>query len=164
MLALGAGCSADGSVQSDAGSAQTDATPAQTDDSSTQPDADAVQPDDSAAQPNAEKTGSNGNTLGLDLTSFDAVMANDVAHRILNSPQEFLGMTIKMGGHYEIAENYNTGGYIHGVVVCDQILCCEAVLEFIWNGEHVVPDDYPSEFEQIVVEGVLQSYEEAGQT
>jgi hypothetical protein len=144
LLAVsGAGCTEAGPAQS------SDTEPAQSNDTA-------------AVQQNADKTVT-GNSLGIDLTAMDPLVAADIAHRISEYPEGYLGAAIKLSGRYEVAENHNTGGYIHAIVVSDQVACCEAVIEFVWNGEHSYPGDYPREYEQIELEGVMKRYEEAGE-
>jgi len=35
---------------------------------------------------------------------------------------------------------------------------------FIWNGDHIYPDDYPENNTRIEVTGIFDSYEESGNT
>jgi ABC-type glycerol-3-phosphate transport system substrate-binding protein len=150
VVTLVAGCSGNSSSKSDADSSGADSKASQSVVNQTQ---------SGAAKADAEY-----NTLTLDLTAFTPTEASEVAHKISECPGEYLGTRIKVRGVYEAAENYNTGDYIHAVTVTNQVQCCPAVLEFIWNGEHSYPEDYPKEFSEIEIEGVMKRYREAGET
>ena len=52
----------------------------------------------------------------------------------------------------------------HFVAVEDAAACCLQALEFIWEGEHAYPDDYPDEKAVIEVAGVFGQYDELGRT
>ncbi|MDR0595991.1 MAG: hypothetical protein LBG50_00400 [Clostridiales Family XIII bacterium] len=127
---------------------------------------DPTQPDQPGADRAKARIGSETvkSGLGVDLTGFDEVAAAEVAHRIFEDPAQYLGMALKVKGQYEVANNYNTDSYIHSVVVDNHAGCCQPVFEFIWNGEHSFPNDYPEKLTKIVVDGVMKCYVESGET
>jgi len=49
-------------------------------------------------------------------------------------------------------------------VIADATACCQQGLEFIWNGAHAYPDDYPEQESEIEITGVFQSYQEGSST
>jgi hypothetical protein len=51
-----------------------------------------------------------------------------------------------------------------GLHIADATTCCSQGLEFIWNGDHVYPDDYPADGTEIELVGVFGTYEELGYT
>jgi hypothetical protein len=153
LISIGTACQSASATQS-ADSASADAAAAD----------DVSQPVDEEAQVVTEDVVPYNSELSIDLTAFETADASEIAHRISEDPRPFVGTTIKLRGHYEWADNYNTGGVIHSIVVDNESNCCPGVIELIWNGEHEFPGDYPEEFSQIETEGVLKTYEEAGST
>lgn len=119
---------------------------------------------DDPPKTNNSSTSAIASDLSLDLTNFSPVEAFDVATNINKNPKEYLGTKIKVNGHYECANNNNTDGFVHGIVLDKEDLCCSPYFEFIWKGEHSYPEDYPEEYEDIQIEGILKSYKEGEQT
>ena len=102
--------------------------------------------------------------VDVDLTTLGSTMVYAEVTSMMNNPDDYFGKTIKMSGPYAVAFYNETGLYYHYVIVEDATACCQGGLEFIWNGDHVYPDDYPEEKSSIEVEGVFGSYEELGRT
>ena len=102
--------------------------------------------------------------IDLDMTKMSSVLVYSQVISIYDSPKDYLGKRIKMQGQYYPSYFDETDLFYHFVVVGDETLCCQAVLEFAWEGEHKFPDDYPAENAAIEVTGVLGTYEELGQT
>jgi hypothetical protein len=100
----------------------------------------------------------------VDLTSLSGTMVYAEVYDIMAYPEEYTGKTIKMGGAYYSSYYDQTGRYSHYVIIEDALACCQQGLEFIWNGDHAYPDDYPAAQAKIEVVGVFGSYDELGQT
>lgn len=110
---------------------------------------------------NAEKP--NNDDL-VDLTVLSSTMVYGQVFDMMEAPEAYMGKTIKMSGSYYASYSEETKHTYHYVVVQDATACCQQGLEFIWNGEHQYPDDYPADGTEIEVIGVFESYEELGQT
>ena len=80
------------------------------------------------------------------------------------NPDDYFGKIVKVGGSYSAAFYEETGLYYHYVITLEGDNCCREGLEFIWNGDHSYPDDYPEEQAKIEVIGVFGSYDELGRT
>ena len=52
----------------------------------------------------------------------------------------------------------------HACIIPDATACCAQGIEFVWEGDHVWPDDYPEEGADIIVTGRLETYDENGFT
>ena len=102
--------------------------------------------------------------IDLDISKMSGVLVYAQVVNIYESPDEYMGKRIKINGQYHASYFEETDLYYHYVVVGDESLCCQVGLEFIWDGKHNYPDDYPGENTEIEVVGVFGSYEEFGKT
>jgi len=98
----------------------------------------------------------------VDLTALSSTMAYAEISNIMTNPDGYFGKTIKMNGPYAVSFYDKTGQYYHYIVIEDATACCQAGVEFIWDGDHTYPDDYPEVKTMIEVVGVFKSYEELG--
>ena len=103
-------------------------------------------------------------TADVDLTVLSSTMVYAEVNRMMDRPDEYIGKTIRMQGPYYVSFYETTNQYYHYVLVEDAAACCVQGLEFIWDGEHVYPDDYPAlaDESQIEINGVFSSYDELG--
>ncbi|MCL1828352.1 MAG: hypothetical protein FWG32_02535 [Oscillospiraceae bacterium] len=102
--------------------------------------------------------------VDVDLTILSSTMVYAEVYNITSSPGDYMGKTVKMSGPYYASYYSETGLYYHYVIVEDAAACCQSGLEFIWNGNHDYPEDYPEEQTIIEVVGVFGSYDELGRT
>jgi len=100
----------------------------------------------------------------IDLTALSDTLRIAELVNITAAPKLYEGKTIKLGGAYQSQYYQETRQRYHAVLVADAAACCQQGLEFVWNGEHNYPGDYPQEGSQIEVTGVFGSYEELGTT
>lgn len=100
--------------------------------------------------------------VDIDLTALSSTLVYAEVYSMMMSPEEYMGQTIKMKGTYCPLYSEETGKYYHYVIIEDAAACCQQGIEFIWGGEHVFPDDYPSEGTEVEVVGVFDTYEELG--
>jgi hypothetical protein len=102
--------------------------------------------------------------VDVDLTALSRTMVYAEVYNILINPESYMGKTIKMKGPYNALYSGKDGRPYHFVVIEDAAACCQQGLEFIWNGEHTYPDDYPKDQAKIEVTGVFDSYDELDST
>lgn len=100
----------------------------------------------------------------IDLTALSSTMVYAEVNNMMTNPDNYMGKTIKMCGSYYTSYFDETDMYYHYVIIEDATACCAQGLEFIWNGDHVYPADYPDEQTQIEISGVFGSYDELGIT
>lgn len=105
-----------------------------------------------------------GEGVDVDLTKLSSTMVYAEVFNIMSSPDDYMGKTVRMSGPYYASYYDKTDQYYHYVVVEDATSCCAQGLEFIWNGDHAYPDDFPDEATKIEVTGVFDSYDELGKT
>ena len=102
--------------------------------------------------------------VDIDLTALNANMMFAQVSNIMTQPADYLGKTIKMNGPYYSNFDNKMQKFYHFVVIRDAAACCAQGFEFVWQGEHSYPDDYPDEETEIQVIGIIESYEEDNQT
>ena len=105
----------------------------------------------------------NGNA-DVDLTVLSSTMVYAEVYNIMTNPDNYLGKTIKAKGLYYSVYYEETDAHYHFVLIADAASCCTQGFEFIWNGSHVYPGDYPEEQAEIEITGVFDSYDELGNT
>lgn len=117
-----------------------------------------------------EKTGSKSKEKAetekadVDLTTLSSTMVYTEVYNMLSAPEDYIGKTVKMSGSYYASFYDETDKWYHYVTIDDAAACCQQGLEFAWQGDHVYPDDYPEDGAEVEIEGVFESYEEAGAT
>jgi hypothetical protein len=100
----------------------------------------------------------------IDLTKMSGIMVYAEVYNMMTKPNEYIGKTVKMSGPYYARAAAASDKYYHFVIIEDATACCQQGLEFIWNGNHVYPDDYPADQTKVEVVGVFGKYEELGKT
>jgi hypothetical protein len=105
-----------------------------------------------------------GENVDLDLTAMSSTMVYGEVFNMTQYPEDYLGKTVKADGQYVPSYYDATGTTYHYVLIADAAACCQQGLEFIWQGSHTYPDDYPAKAVDIEVTGVYSSYEELGMT
>jgi len=101
--------------------------------------------------------------VDVDLTAMSSIMVYSEVYNIMMKPDKYVGKTIKTRGPY-YAEHDGNGENYHFVIIEDATSCCRQGLEFIWNGDHAYPDDYPDENARIEIAGVFRKHAEDGVT
>ncbi|MCL2815661.1 MAG: hypothetical protein FWD23_13775 [Oscillospiraceae bacterium] len=103
-------------------------------------------------------------SVDIDLTLLSGTMVYAEVYNMMTQPDDYMGKSIKMNGLYYTAYYEETGLYYHYVIIEDATACCQQGMEFLWNGEHSYPVDYPEESSKVEVVGVFGSYDELGKT
>ena len=75
-------------------------------------------------------------------------------------PEDYLGKTVKMRGPFAYYYDEATGKEYFAVLITDAMACCSQGIEFVLEGEHSYPDDYPELNSEITVIGRFSSYNE----
>jgi len=100
--------------------------------------------------------------IDIDLTVLNATMLSAEIRNMYSNGKEFMGKTIRVSGPYSYIPYEALGIQYHYVITKQGDACCQEGFEFIWNGDHVFPDDYPKVGTSIEVDGVFGIYEEDG--
>jgi len=100
--------------------------------------------------------------IDVDLTALsETVLSAEIMSIVMNS-DDYLGKIIKVRGTYDSFFHEQTGEHYHYVITKQGDACCLEGLEFIWNGEHTFPDDYPASGTPIEIYGVFSKNEGEG--
>lgn len=94
----------------------------------------------------------------VDLTTMSSTMVYSQVNDMIRSPEKYLGKTVKMSGDFGIYEGDERNYY--ACVIADATACCSQGIEFVLEGEHKYPEDYPEIGDEITVVGVFDTYQE----
>ena len=64
-----------------------------------------------------------------------------------------INKTIKISGLFNVFTNENTGENYFAILIPDATACCQQGIEFVWQGNHIFPEDYPQINEEITIIG-----------
>ena len=98
----------------------------------------------------------------IDLTTLDGTMVYAQVFDMVSNPDAYTGRTVRAHGPFAYYQDENTGKEYFAVLISDATACCAQGVEFVLDGEHAYPDDYPETGTEITVTGVFDSYEENG--
>ncbi len=96
--------------------------------------------------------------MDIDLTKMSSTMVYSEVYNMMDSPENYLGKTVRMRGPFAFAEG--DGRYYFACIISDATACCAQGIEFILRDERVFPDEYPEEGKEITVVGVFDAYME----
>lgn len=102
--------------------------------------------------------------IDVDLTKLSSTMVYAEVYNMMFTPDEYIGKTIKARGPFGIYHDQVNDKYYFAVIIVDALACCQQGLEFVWDGDHKYPEDYPELETEIEVIGTFNSYEEDGYT
>ncbi|ADL02784.1 conserved hypothetical protein [[Clostridium] saccharolyticum WM1] len=122
-------------------------------------------PENDGNSPQEGPADSSGNSaVDIDLSKLSSTMVFSEVYYMMTSPEQYMGKSVKAEGTFQVYQDPGTKKNYYAVVIADATACCQQGLEFIWNGEHTYPDDYPEQESEIEITGVFQSYQEEGST
>ncbi len=99
----------------------------------------------------------------LDLSFYSASVIFGKINEIAENYEDYIGQVIKIKGVYNKFYNPRDDYFYFVCIVQDQTACCSSGLEFILKDEYQYPDDYPIEEKEIIVTGILETYDEGSQ-
>lgn len=102
--------------------------------------------------------------VDVDLTKLSSTMVYAEVYNMMTYPDKYMGKTVKMSGPYTSSYYEETKQYYHYIIIEDATACCQQGLEFIWEGNHNYPDDYPKDGTKVEATGTFGKYDELGQT
>lgn len=94
-----------------------------------------------------------------DLTQLNSNMMYGQIFDMVSNPDRYTDMTVRVTGNFNYYKD-GAGKEYFSVFIPDAAQCCKQGIEFVLNGEHKYPDDYPADGEEITVTGVLNAYDE----
>jgi len=96
--------------------------------------------------------------VDVDLTALSSTMVYSEVLNMLQSPDEYMGKSVRMSGSFAVAEG--DGRMYYACIIKDATACCSNGIEFLWDGDHSYPEDYPSTGSDITVVGTFDKYYE----
>lgn len=96
----------------------------------------------------------------VDLTVLNSNMVYSEVSAMVNTPEKYIGKTVKMNGTFDVYTDPNTGAYYYACIIQDATACCANGIEFTWKGEHSFPEDYPAVGTALTVGGEFETYQE----
>lgn len=94
--------------------------------------------------------------IDVDLTKLSSTMVYSEVYNMMNTPDDYIGKTVKMVGMSATYHDQDTDNYYYACVIADATACCSQGIEYI------LPEgqEYPKEKVRITVTGVFDTYEE----
>lgn len=111
---------------------------------------------------NANNATPDAESYDVDLTELSSTMVYSEVYNMVTSPDDYLGKRIKMSGNFGVYQDQTTGKLYYACLIADATSCCSQGIEFVLEGEHTYPDDYPQINSTITVTGIFDTYEENG--
>ena len=96
--------------------------------------------------------------VDVDLTAMSGTMVYSEVSHLMNTPEEYMGKTVKMKGEAASYKDESTGKEYYACIIKDATACCTQGLEY----ELASGDGYPEDGSEITVVGVVNKYEEDG--
>lgn len=94
--------------------------------------------------------------VDVDLTAVSDTIAYAQLYDMLVHKEDFIGKVVRLKGIFASFHSEETGMDYYSCQVTDNTLCCSMGLEFVLGQGH----GYPRDGEEIVVQGVFDTYEE----
>lgn len=95
-----------------------------------------------------------GQTVDIDLSVMSSTMIYSEVFNMVLMPDEYEGKNLKIKGNFAVYINKANGNRYYSIIIPDATACCQQGIEFIWQGSHSYPDDYPKIGQEIVVTGI----------
>lgn len=100
--------------------------------------------------------------IDVDLTKLSSTLLYSEVYRIVTTPMDYIGKTIKMNGSFSAYQDPATNQLYFACIIRDATACCAQGIEFELSGDYIYPDDYPQVNDDITVSGEFETYEEEG--
>ncbi len=96
----------------------------------------------------------------LDISVMKGDLAYSTVFDMMNNPETYIGRKVKMQGLFTAFLDEETGNQYFACIIPDATACCSQGIEFVWEGNHSWPEDYPELDDEITVEGTFETYYE----
>ena len=100
--------------------------------------------------------------VDIDLTALSSTVVYGQVYNMMYYPEKFVGKTIRMEGMYSDYFDEAKDKHYYACIIMDATACCAQGVEFELTEDYVYPDEYQSEGDYCIVEGVFETYEEDG--
>lgn len=89
----------------------------------------------------------------IDLTQMSATMIYSTVFDMIVNPDDYAEKTIKVKGNFCVFDDDTSDEKYFAILIPDATACCQQGIEFVWEGEHSYPEDYPLENQEITIVG-----------
>ncbi len=119
---------------------------------------------ETAATQSNSSTSSSSQSSGvdIDLTTLSSTVVYTEVYNMTNTPSKYIGKKIKMKGRFSYLQDDSTKNEYFSCIIADAAACCSQGIEFVLDGEHIYPNDYPEKGSEITVTGTFETYDENG--
>ena len=91
--------------------------------------------------------------IDIDLTNASKTIIYATVFNMVVEPDDFIGKTVRVSGNFRVFEDDYSDERYYAIIIPDATACCETGIEFIWEGEHNYPEDYPAVEQKITITG-----------
>ena len=113
---------------------------------------------DKPAAPAQPELPENAAEYDVDLTELSSTMVYSEVYDMMTDPDKYIGKTVKMTGVFAVYQGDDRNYY--ACLITDATACCSQGIEFVLDGDHAFPDDYPELGSDITVAGTFDKYYE----
>jgi hypothetical protein len=117
---------------------------------------------DNAAAANEETAAKSG--YDVDLTQLNSSMVYAQVYDMVANPDNYMGQRVRAKGPFSYFKDEQTGNEYFAVLISDATACCSQGIEFVLDGDHKYPEDYPALETEITVSGEFNYYKEGVNT
>ena len=104
--------------------------------------------------------------IDYDLSNYNFTMISSFFFQMLIEPETYENKTFKIKGKFQTFENEEdpTALPYFSVIMNDVTMCCQEGIDFVWQGDHNWPADYPEQDQEITIIGKYIVTETDGMT
>lgn len=102
--------------------------------------------------------------IDYDLSNMNFTMISSFFFQMLIEPETYENKIFKIKGNFQTFDNPEGELPYFSVIMNDSTMCCQEGIDFVWQGEHNWPQDYPETGSEISIIGKYIVTEEDGFT
>ena len=93
--------------------------------------------------------------VDYDLSGMNFTMISSFFFQMLVDSETYENKTFKIKGNFQTFENEEdpTALPYFSVIMNDATMCCQEGIDFVWEGNHNWPEDYPEQDQEITIVG-----------
>ena len=93
--------------------------------------------------------------VDYDLSDYSFTMISSFFFQMLIEPETYENKTFKIKGKFQTFDNEEDPSALPylSVIMNDVTMCCQEGIDFVWDGEHKWPADYPEQDQEITIIG-----------
>ena len=96
----------------------------------------------------------------VDLTTLDSNMVYAQVYDMVFGETDYNGKLVRAKGQFSYYQDPATKKDYFAVLISDATACCAQGIEFVLEGDHTYPEDYPELGSEIVIHGTFNTYED----